>query len=312
VTTLLFLLTIAAVAGSILAAESRTDLERPSRAAFGLLTWLTSGNWPAKIGAGLLVVGVGALLRFALQNLAIDPTLKLTGGVAISGLLAAAATFVGSRPQRRAVSLALGGAAFGVAYLTAYSAFALFGYLDSETGTALLLLTAVGASVYAATRSALSLATLAMFGAFLAARCEAEPRVDDCARRGRALDVGELRRRRAELARARDVARHELAEQLGAGSGAAAAGAAEHTARRGAAGRHARRGTGAGATGLDGADRVRSVARRAPCRLRHRRRRSTPRKAARLCDRRQERGGWLVRGARERTRPRRRPDARRE
>lgn len=168
-TTLLFLLTIGAVAGAIMAAESRGgEYERPSRVAFGLLTWLTSGNWPAKIGAGLLVVGVGALLRFALKNLDIDPTLKLAGGIAISGLLAGAAVFAGNGPQRRAVSLALGGAAFGVAYLTAYSSFALFGYLDSETGTALLLLTAVGASIYAVTRSALSLAILSMFGAFLA------------------------------------------------------------------------------------------------------------------------------------------------
>jgi hypothetical protein len=163
------LLTIGAVAGAIMAAESRGgEYERPSRVAFGLLTWLTSGNWPAKIGAGLLVVGVGALLRFALKNLDIDPTLKLAGGIAISGLLAGAAVFAGNGPQRRAVSLALGGAAFGVAYLTAYSSFALFGYLDSETGTALLLLTAVGASIYAVTRSALSLAILSMFGAFLA------------------------------------------------------------------------------------------------------------------------------------------------
>jgi hypothetical protein len=168
VTTLLFLLTIAAVAGVILAAESRTDGDRPSRVAFGLLGWLTSGNWPAKMGAALLIVGVGALLRFALKNLEIDATLKLAGGLGITGLLAVAAILTGNGPQRRAVSLALGGAAFGVAYLTAYSAFALFGYVDSETGMALLLLTAVGASVYAVTRSALSLAVLAMFGAFLA------------------------------------------------------------------------------------------------------------------------------------------------
>jgi hypothetical protein len=127
VTTLLFLLTIAAVAGVILAAESRTDGDRPSRVAFGLLGWLTSGNWPAKMGAALLIVGVGALLRFALKNLEIDATIKLAGGLGITGLLAVGAILTGRGPQRRAVSLALGGAAFGVAYLTAYSAFALFG-----------------------------------------------------------------------------------------------------------------------------------------------------------------------------------------
>ena len=41
------------------------------------------------------------------------------------------------------ISLALGGAAFGVAYLTAYSAFALFGYLPTMQGLGLLVLTAL-------------------------------------------------------------------------------------------------------------------------------------------------------------------------
>ena len=71
-------------------------------------------------------------------------------------------------PQRRAISLALGGAAFGVAYLTAYSAFALFGYLPTMQGLGLLVLTAVGAGVFAVSRSALSLAVLSMVGAFMA------------------------------------------------------------------------------------------------------------------------------------------------
>ena len=167
-TTLIFLLTVAAVAGAILAAETRADGGRSNRAVVGLIDWLSSGNWPAKIGAGLLIVGVGALIRFALQNLEFPPAVKFGSGIAVSALLGLASTFVGRGPQRRAVALALGGAAFGVAYLTAYSAFALFGYVDNETGTGLLLLTAIGASVYAVTRSALSLAVLAMFGAFLA------------------------------------------------------------------------------------------------------------------------------------------------
>jgi uncharacterized membrane protein len=168
VTTLIFLLTVAAVVGAILAAETRADGGRSNRSVVGLVDWISSGNWPAKIGAALLIVGVGALIRFALQNLEFPPAVKFGSGVAISALLGRASTLVGKGAQRRAVALALGGAAFGVAYLTAYSAFALFGYVDSETGTGLLLLTAVGASVYAVTRSALSLAVLAMFGAFLA------------------------------------------------------------------------------------------------------------------------------------------------
>ena len=69
-TTLIFLLTVAAVAGGILAAETRGEGGgRSSRSVVGLVDWISSGNWPAKIGAALLIVGVGALIRFALQNL---------------------------------------------------------------------------------------------------------------------------------------------------------------------------------------------------------------------------------------------------
>jgi hypothetical protein len=73
-----------------------------------------------------------------------------------------------STPAHRTLSLVLGGAACGVAYLTAYSAFALHGYLDSTMGLGLLALTAIVAGMFAVTRGALSLGLLAMVGAYLA------------------------------------------------------------------------------------------------------------------------------------------------
>ncbi len=165
---LLFLLSVAAIFALVLAIEARGAAATLPRRPVGLIAWLTGGNWPAKLGGGLLVVGVGALLRFALINLDFAPSVKLASGVAAAGLLALGATLTRLGSGRRAVSLALGGAAFGVAYLTAYSAFALVHYLDGTNGVALLALTAVGAGVYAITRGALSLALLAMLGAFLA------------------------------------------------------------------------------------------------------------------------------------------------
>lgn len=167
-TTLVFLFSIAVIFGAVLALEVRETHEFELRRPLGLFAWLTGGNWPAKIGGGLLVVGVGALLRYALINLDVAPTIKLGTGVVAAGLLGLGATLTRIGPGRRAVSLALAGAAFGVAYLTAYSAFALFGYLDDAGGIALLALTALGAGVYAITRGALSMALLAMVGAYLA------------------------------------------------------------------------------------------------------------------------------------------------
>ncbi len=167
-TTLVFLLAIAAILGGVLAIEGvgtdSSGIRRPT----GLLTWITSGNWPAKIGAGLLIVGVGALLRYAAINFDVPAPAKLTFGVVAAALLGFASLLTSKSAAQRSVSLALGGAAFGIAYLTAYSAFALFGYVTSATGLTLLALTSVAAGMFAVTRSALSLALLAMVGAYLA------------------------------------------------------------------------------------------------------------------------------------------------
>jgi uncharacterized membrane protein len=163
---LIFLSVIAAVFVSVVALEGGDQaLERRPR---GLLTWIVSGNWPAKVGGGLMVVGVGALLRYAAINFDVPPTFKLGLGIAAAAALGFGSFLTAGDAQRRVVSLALGGAAFGVAYLTAYSAFALFGYLPTLQGLGLLALTAAGAGVFAVSRSAVSLAVLSMVGAFLA------------------------------------------------------------------------------------------------------------------------------------------------
>jgi hypothetical protein len=163
---LIFLLVIAAVFASVFALEGAAA--RLERRPAGLLTWVVSGNWPAKVGGALMIIGVGALLRYAAINFDLLPGIKLGIGIAATALLGIGSLFTAGNPQRRGISLALGGAAFGVAYLTAYSAFALFGYLATLPGLGLLALTAIGAGVFAVTRGALSLAVLSMVGAFVA------------------------------------------------------------------------------------------------------------------------------------------------
>src|SRR5688500_11138894 len=122
-TALTFVIAIAIIVLGVLAVEG--DGLRFARRPTGLLTWFVSGNWPAKIGAALTIVGVGALLRYAAIHIDAPPVSKLVGGVVLIAALGFASSMVGQGPARRALSLALGGAAFAVAYLTAYSAFAL-------------------------------------------------------------------------------------------------------------------------------------------------------------------------------------------
>lgn len=139
----------------------------PERAA-GLFTWLTSGNWPAKVGSSLVIIGVGALLRYAFANIDLQPELKLGSGAVASAILGLGAMRLKSQPKRRAIHLALAGAAFGVAYLTAYSAYGFFDYLNDVNALALLALVSIAAGAFAISRNAMSVAILAMVGAYIA------------------------------------------------------------------------------------------------------------------------------------------------
>lgn len=141
-------------------------LVRPK--ASGLFTWLISGNWPAKVGAGLVIIGVGALLRYVLANIDLPAELKLGGGILVSATLGFAAMQLKSQPKRRAIYLALAGAAFGVAYLTAYSAYGFFNYLNDVNALALLALVSIAAGAFAVNGNAMSVAILAMGGAYIA------------------------------------------------------------------------------------------------------------------------------------------------
>lgn len=168
-TSLLFLGCVAAIFLLVIAMEGDSELtQRLRRRPAGLLAWLAGGNWPAKLGAALIVIGVGALLRYSMLHVDIPAQAKLAAGLVMAAALGFASVAVPTGPGRRTLSLALGGAAFGVAYLTAYSAFALFEYVPSGTGLTLLALVSAGTGIYAVTRGAMALGILAMFGAYLA------------------------------------------------------------------------------------------------------------------------------------------------
>ncbi len=148
--------------------ETQRDPSQPPIKKMGLFAWITSGNWPAKVGAGLLILGIGALIRYALIHINTPPPLKLGSGFVISALLAGAAYVLRRQPKRRAICLSLGGAAAGVAYLTAYSAYGFFGYINGIQALTLLGLVAMVAGYFAVSSRALSVAILAMTGAYVA------------------------------------------------------------------------------------------------------------------------------------------------
>src|SRR5438445_13033423 len=87
------------------APETRESSLHPA----GLFRWLAGGNWPAKVGALLISIGTGALLRYLMLTLRFPPAGKLMAGVAMATGLSIASAALAPHPRRRAISLALAG-----------------------------------------------------------------------------------------------------------------------------------------------------------------------------------------------------------
>ncbi len=167
-TVLAFVVGVVLLFGAVLAWEAGTTVRSLALRPAGLVTWFVSGNWPAKAGAALLVMGTGALLRYLMLTIELPPGVKLSSGVGVAVVLGAGSAALAHQARRRAVHLALGGAALGVAYLTAYSAYGFFGYVNELQALAALFVVACVATAFAITERAVSIALLGMLGAFLA------------------------------------------------------------------------------------------------------------------------------------------------
>lgn len=149
-------------------ASEAEDLSEVVKKPAGLLRWFITGNWPAKVGAGLMIIGFGALLRYLMLSINLQPQIKLIFGVAASFILGSVSAWLRDRSDRRAIHLSMGGASLGVAYLTAYSAYAYLGYIDNFHSLCLLFLVAGAATAFATSSRAMSVAILAMLGAYIA------------------------------------------------------------------------------------------------------------------------------------------------
>lgn len=137
------------------------DAPRPERAPPVWQSWLTLENWPIKLGLLLLLIGVGAGLRWvAMQGwLTVPMSVRLTGLY----LLAGGALVFGLRqpPDKRAFGLSVQGAALGVMLMTVYAALRLYGLIDPGPAFALMLATVTLGVVLAVRQDALWLALFA-------------------------------------------------------------------------------------------------------------------------------------------------------
>jgi uncharacterized membrane protein len=133
-----------------------------------VLGFFTGGNWPVKIGVLLLLFGVAALLKYAMDQGLL--TLPLPLRLLAIATLGAFAVGVGYRTARaqRTFGLSVQGLGLGVIALVTYAAHARFGLIDLLPCYAVLGICVATAVGLALRQDALALAWLAAFGAYLA------------------------------------------------------------------------------------------------------------------------------------------------
>ncbi len=146
----------------------RTQDDAVGRTAGALVRFFTEGNAPVKVGVLLVLAGIGALLKYAVDQdwISFPPTLRLAAIAA-----AAIAAFVFGWRQRATkptFSLTLQGGAIGTLYLVVYAALRLYQLISPTTALLLMTLLAGAGLIIAVRQSAQLIAVFASIGGFAA------------------------------------------------------------------------------------------------------------------------------------------------
>ncbi len=130
--------------------------------------WFTEGNVPVKIGVLVLLFGVGAALKLAVEKgyftLSIEARLIVIAVAALAGL----ALGWRERMRKPAFGLSLQGGAIGVLLLTVFAAYRLYSLLPSGLAFALVLVLVAGSAALSLLQKNMSLAVLGFLGGYLA------------------------------------------------------------------------------------------------------------------------------------------------
>ena len=130
------------------------------------MAWIVGGSTLARIGVVLLFIGVGFLLKYAVEHVQVPISLRLAG-IALGGVVLLAIGWR-LRVNRRAYAMVLQGGGVGVLYLTVFASLRLYDLVSPVAAFALLVSISALSSWLAVRQDAISLAALAVAGGFLA------------------------------------------------------------------------------------------------------------------------------------------------
>lgn len=133
-----------------------------------LAKWLFESSWIAKVGIGLVFIGVGALLRFAVKEGWLDFPIELRLAGIAAAALAALAVGWRQREKKRIFALNLQGGAIGVLMMVVFAAYRMYGMITAGPTFAMLLVLVAGTALLAIRQNSLGLAVCGVVGGFAA------------------------------------------------------------------------------------------------------------------------------------------------
>lgn len=131
-------------------------------------SWFTEGNVPVKIGMVVMIIGIGAFLKWAAdQNLFSIPLEVKLAAVAVLGLAGLVFGWM-QRIDKPAFGLSLQGGSIGILVLDVFASYRLYHVLDAGPTFALLILLVGAAGLLAVLQDSMALAMLGQIAGFLA------------------------------------------------------------------------------------------------------------------------------------------------
>ncbi|MBI2397212.1 MAG: DUF2339 domain-containing protein [Xanthomonadales bacterium] len=130
--------------------------------------WLFESSWIAKIGIGLVLIGVGALLRFAVKEGWLDFPIEMRLAGIAAAALAALAVGWRQREGKRIFALNLQGGAIAVLMMVVFASYRLYHLIPAEATFGLLVILVAGCSLLAIRQNSLGLAVFGVIGGFAA------------------------------------------------------------------------------------------------------------------------------------------------
>jgi uncharacterized membrane protein len=140
--------------------------ETPPTAPNPVWAWIVGGNTLARLGVVLLFIGVGFLLKYAVEHVQVPISVRLAL-IALGGI---ALLVVGWRLRHShfAYAMVLQGGGVGILYLTVFGALRLYALIPPLAAFGLLVWVCAASSWLAIRQDAVSLAVLSIAGGFLA------------------------------------------------------------------------------------------------------------------------------------------------